>query len=427
MNYFHVDAISIIMISLIWFIFISIVAFSKNYLSGDRKQTQFYINLTALVVSSSVLVSANHLIIFFTSWCCSNLFLTLLMGHKLKWKAAKHSALLAAKNFLIGSSAIGAAFFLLYKTTGSLFIEQIIQTQAHSLPLFLLLVGAMTQSALLPFHNWLLSSLNSPTPVSAIMHAGLINGGGFLLIRFAPLFIQHPTMLTAIFVLGMITAIIGGFFQLIQTDIKRLLACSTMGQMGFMVVQCGLGLFPAAAAHLFWHGLFKAYLFLASGSAAQRKRIQYCAPTAFEFIFALACGILGSWVFTQINHIDFLTTDSNAVLIVLLIMTGIQSSLPLVKKNKISAVLGALSVGIAYGYSVLIIETILMPMNLQHPQPLTVIHCIGMLLLVLGWLFVLFEKYKTNAPWMLRLYMFMVNKSQPNKKTITAHRNQYQC
>jgi len=129
----------------------------------------------------------------------------------------------------------------------------------------------MTQSAIWPFHTWLISSLNSPTPVSAIMHAGLINGGGFLLTRFAGLFVQSTGMLQVIFFLGLLTALIGTLWKLMQHDIKRMLACSTMGQMGFMIAQCGLGLFPAAIAHLCWHGLFKAYLFLSSGSAAHEK------------------------------------------------------------------------------------------------------------------------------------------------------------
>ena len=218
---------------------------------------------------------------------------------------------------------------------------------------------------------------------------------------------------------------IGGFWQLIQTDIKRLLACSTMGQMGFMIAQCGLGLFPAAVAHLVWHGLFKAYLFLASGTAAQRKRIQYQAPTIFEFIFALICGFGAASIFSFINHINMFDLNSNLVLITLITMTGVQASLPLIKHDKVKAFFGTLIMGITYGYSVYFIEQFLMPMNLYQPQPINIFHCLGTLTLIFGWLFILFEGYKIKAPWMLHLYVFMVNSSQPHRKTVTAHRNQY--
>ena len=105
------------------------------------------------------------------------------------------------------------------------------------------------------------------------MHAGLINGGGFLLARFAPMLAIQPPILNLIFIAGITTALLGTLWKLMQSDVKRMLACSTMGQMGFMIAQCGLGLFPAAVAHLSWHGLFKAYLFLSTGSAAKEKRL----------------------------------------------------------------------------------------------------------------------------------------------------------
>jgi len=132
--------------------------------------------------------------------------------------------------------------------------------------LALLFVAVMTKSAQFPFHIWLPDTMETPTPVSALMHAGVINAGGFLLARLSPWFIQQPTLLSYIFVIGLLTTLVGGFFMLTQVDIKKQLAYSTIGQMGYMVMQCGLGCFAAAVFHLIAHGFFKGSLFLHAGN-----------------------------------------------------------------------------------------------------------------------------------------------------------------
>lgn len=256
---FHVDNLSLIMMGLVGFVTLCVASFSSRYLNGDKKQTSFYINLITLALTIFLMVNADHIGLFLVSWAGSNFFLTRLMLHKSGWEAARQSSILALKNFGLGFVFLGTAFLLLYRATGMVSIRSIvsapIETSMAIISSLLLLLAAMTQSALWPFHRWLTSSLNSPTPVSSIMHAGLVNGGGFLLVRFAPLISKEPIVLGLIFVAGIATALIGTLWKLMQSDIKRMLACSTMSQMGFMVVQCGLGLFPAAIAHLCWHGL----------------------------------------------------------------------------------------------------------------------------------------------------------------------------
>src|SRR5690606_4193206 len=135
------------------------------------------------------------------------------------------------------------------------------------------------------------------------------------LVRFAPIFASSPRMLMTIFVLGFIAAVLGGVFKLMQNDVKRMLACSTMAQMGFMFMQCGLGLFPAAVTHLCWHGLFKANLFLCSQSAAKEKRIWRNQPTVTSFILALICGVFGSYLFALAIHIPWFTFDTRFILV----------------------------------------------------------------------------------------------------------------
>jgi hypothetical protein len=120
-----------------------------------------------------------------------------------------------------------------------------------------LLLAAMIQSALLPFHAWLLSSMTAPTPASALMHAGFVNAGGILLVRFAPVVSVDASVLLAIVPVGATSAILGKLLKTVRTDTKGKLGCSTVGQMGFMIMQAGLGFFGAAVTHLILHGFYR--------------------------------------------------------------------------------------------------------------------------------------------------------------------------
>ena len=135
-------------------------------------------------------------------------------------------------------------------------------------PAYFLVFAALFKAASLPFHGWLLGSLEAPTPVSALLHAGIINAGGFLLIRFQHLFEGHPHALVLLAILALPSVVLGPLAMWSQTDYKRGLAWSTIGQMGFMLLQCALGAFGPALLHLFGHGLYKANAFLRSGELA---------------------------------------------------------------------------------------------------------------------------------------------------------------
>ncbi|HMS45290.1 MAG TPA: proton-conducting transporter membrane subunit [Alphaproteobacteria bacterium] len=276
---FHLDNLALVTAGLIIFVGLSVAVFSWRYMKGDRACGNFYLRLSLIIISTLIMVSADNIILFLASWSLSNILLVLLMIHKSSWEAARKSGFLAFKNFTYGFMALAAAFAVIYLETGETSIEAVatypLQLTPTIIAAILILAAAMTQSALWPFHRWLISSLNSPTPVSAMMHAGLINGGGFLLVRFKELYLHFPESLNIIFITGLITAFLGTLWKLLQSDVKRMLACSTMSQMGFMIMQCGLGLFSAAIAHLVWHGMFKSYFFLASGAAAQEKRLSF--------------------------------------------------------------------------------------------------------------------------------------------------------
>jgi NAD(P)H-quinone oxidoreductase subunit 5 len=136
----------------------------------------------------------------------------------------------------------------------------------------LLVAGALIKSAQFPFHSWLPDTMETPTPVSALMHAGIINAGGFLIIRLSPIVSLSPASLNGLAIIGAITALYASVVMLTQTSIKRSLAYSTIAQMGFMMLQCGLGAFSLAMLHIVAHSLYKAHAFLSSGSIVQMAR-----------------------------------------------------------------------------------------------------------------------------------------------------------
>ncbi len=435
---FNFDPLAIIMTILIIFIAIVVSGFAMRYLKGDSQYNKFFLYISLLVAFLIGMVSADNLFILLMAWGLCNSMLILLMKHKSAWQAAKASSILTTKIYLLGFVFITTGCCLLYTATGESSIKLIVQHNTESpmivCGLLFLVLGAMTESAIWPFHKWLLSSLNAPTPVSAIMHAGLVNGGGFLLARFAPLYCNAPQILTIMFAIGLATALIATLWKLVQNDVKRMLACSTMAQMGFMMAQCGLGLFPMAIAHLCLHGLFKAYLFLASGSAAEEKRIDLAyPPTLTSFFCALLCGAAGSYSFAWVDNKQWLAHDTTLVIMFVAFVTSSQFSLSILIKKPILriplAAIAASMFGGFYGLNVHCIEYFIAPMNLLHPQPINAVHILGMVLLLLSWLAILFGRKITNQKnipdWMIKIYVHIVNASQPHRTTITTHHNHY--
>jgi len=433
---FHIDGLAKIVIFLIIFIGLIVALFAKQYLKGDSKYNFFFSTLPLIIISTIITVSTNSIFLFLASWFLNNAILVVMMIHKPNWKSAFASGKLAAKNFLIGFCCLSLGLILLSHQTGQNSIQSILDFEYENqaqliIALLLILIAAMTQSAIYPFHSWLTSSLNSPTPVSALMHAGLVNGGGILLARFAPLYSNSPKILTLIFVIGIITAFAGTFWKLIQSNVKAMLACSTMGQMGFMIAQIGLGLFSAAIAHLFWHGCFKSYLFLTSGTAAQEKKFDLKYPPSFaSFLSALICGIFGILSFALITNRNLILLDSNAVLLTAAFIAATHLALNILRekplKNLPIAIILTSIAGILYGSSIHIIESQL-PSEINNPQALNFFHLLAICIFIslwLGRLFIHNPKQKMSH-LMTKFYVKALNASQPASSTITSNRNQY--
>jgi NAD(P)H-quinone oxidoreductase subunit 5 len=271
------DGLTAVMFLLIAFVGLVIARFSVRYLDGDRRQGRFF-RWTAFTLGAVLLlVVSRNLVMFTAAWMLTSLGLHQLLEHYPErpwaiWAARKKFlvsrlgdvmllAALALTFWCFGSSDYAVVFAqadaLRGESGGSVFVAVIG---------LLYVLGAMTKSAQFPFHSWLPDTMEAPTPVSALMHAGIINAGGFLVIRLSPLIALSHSALGLLALVGAFTALFGGVVMLTQTSIKRSLAFSTIAQMGFMMLQCGLGAFSAALLHIVAHSLYKAHAFLACGS-----------------------------------------------------------------------------------------------------------------------------------------------------------------
>ncbi|MCX7091753.1 MAG: proton-conducting transporter membrane subunit [Legionellales bacterium] len=433
-----VDSLGFLMTTLIFFVSTIVHQFSIRYMAGDRNYKSYFYKLSLMTSSAAIMALADQLPLFFAAWCVSNYLLISLMIHKENWEAAAYSGKLTFKTLFGGAVIFLTAIIVMYFEAGSLSISAITQQTIHSqallVALFLCIITAMTQSALWPFHRWLTSSLNSPTPVSAIMHAGLVNGGGFLLVRFAPMLVEHTMLLNFIFCIGVISAILGTLWKLVQSDVKRMLACSTMGQMGFMMIQCGLGLFPAAIAHLIWHGLFKAFLFLSAGSAVQSKKADSQSRSSSLSAFVISClyGLLGAYCFAWFSHKSFFSMNTTAFLIGFAFIASTQAAHSLLNKNVTVfkhglAMTAAVLSGAIYGCSIHLIETAIPSISMAH-HTMNILHLSAFIGFIVVWLLLNLEclTFIQKTSFWKRSYIALLNGSQPHPKTITSIRQTYQ-
>ncbi|PLX29388.1 MAG: hypothetical protein C0582_05790 [Alphaproteobacteria bacterium] len=431
---FHVDALSEVMMALVGFITIIIGFFSWRYMRGDQFFAVFYWRLLLLLMCLVSLISADHLALFVFSWIGANYFLKQLMIHKPSWAAAENAGRLAWKYLGVGSLILAFSFVVLYVEMGTASIKAMTAMTYHSVMFEVALAGivisALIQSAQWPFHKWLLSSLNSPTPVSALMHAGLVNGGGFLLVRFSGLFADHSHWLMVLFIFGAISSLLGTFWKLLQNDVKRMLACSTLSQMGFMVIQCSLGLFAAAVAHLCWHGLFKAYLFLSSGGVASEKRFDKPLQlTPFRILIAVCAGALFAFAFAYGSGRSLTALTTNSILVFIAFIAGVQMAFTLLQEPVRYVVLKALCLatilGTFYGYNVWLIESHL-PETLMVPRPLNWVFIAYLAFISAAWgVMIVVRQWdqKGRVPvWYKKLYVKGLNASQPALKTMTLQR-----
>jgi len=254
--------------------------FSQRQLQGEPGQTRFVMAYLLTLGAVDAVVQSRNLALLILAWAASSAAL----HHLLTFYRDRPAARIAAhKKFLVSRLAEGClvvAAVLLYQRWGTLALGQIDARAAASASLppaagaaaTLIAIAVLLKSAQLPLHGWLMQVMEAPTPVSALLHAGVVNLGGYVLIRFAPLIDASPSARTLLVLCGSLTAVLAGLVTLTRITIKVRLAWSTCSQMGLMVLECGLGLHELALLHLLAHALYKAHGFLTSGGAVRSQR-----------------------------------------------------------------------------------------------------------------------------------------------------------
>jgi NADH-quinone oxidoreductase subunit L len=281
----QIDALSTLMALAVSGISLIVHVFSVRYMQDDPGYLRFFLLLDGVIAVILLMVMAGDLLTLLLAWHLLGVLLYFLLNHDSARASATRYAFWTLFTHRVGDLPLLAAIALLYHAYGTLSIPELFARVAESpgvttvfgLPVtetagLLVLFAAFAKSAQFPLHTWLPYTMEGPTPVSALMHAGIVNAGGFLINRFAPLFIHTDSVLQVAVVVGLVTTVMGSLMMLMQSDIKKALGYSTMGQMGYMVMECGLGAFSLAIYHLIAHGVFKATLFLGSGSIIGNAR-----------------------------------------------------------------------------------------------------------------------------------------------------------
>ncbi|RBL91574.1 NADH-quinone oxidoreductase subunit L [Chitinophaga flava] len=273
---FRMDALSVVFTLVITIVGLLIHVYATGYMQEDEDYGRFFACMNLFVGSMLVLVMADNLLLLYLGWEGVGLCSYLLIGFWYKDPANGYAARKAFIVTRVGDTAMAIALFMLYQYTGTLNIPEILQQVGGlwtrgdgviTLIALLLLGGAVGKSAQLPLQTWLPDAMAGPTPVSALIHAAtMVTAGVYLIARMHSVFELAPAAQTTTAVIGAATLVIAGFSALVQTDIKRVLAYSTISQIGYMFLALGCGAWSAAIFHFVTHAFFKALLFMGAGA-----------------------------------------------------------------------------------------------------------------------------------------------------------------
>ncbi len=283
------NGINLTVLSLVSFMAVILIKFSERYIRSEKRSHQFWRWLLLSLTSVSVVVLSNHLLLLWLGWVAISLCFHQLL---LFYPDRPRAVLAAHKKFILARVAelcLLAAVLLLYYQHGTFYLSLIVEhylsagagyelTMSEKMAAFLIAQTALIKCAQLPLHGWLIQVVEAPTPISALLHAGIINLGGFLLITFAPLMSLAPVAQWTLIIVAGLSTLISALVMMTRISIKVRLAWSTCAQMGLMLIECALGLYELALLHLLTHSLYKAYAFLSSGEAVRDYGLKQLAP-----------------------------------------------------------------------------------------------------------------------------------------------------
>ncbi len=276
---FLLDPLSMVMILIVTGIGLLIHLYSVEYMIGDNGYHRYFAYLNLFIFMMSLLILADNYLLMFIGWEGVGLCSYLLIGHYLDKKSAGDAAKKAFIVNRIGDVGFILGIFLIFTAFGSVNYLKVFEMASHRFPqpiegfgilgtiTLLLFIGATGKSAQFPLYIWLPNAMEGPTPVSALIHAAtMVTAGIYVIVRSVALYSRTPDTLAIIALIGTLTALLAAMMALVQKDIKKVLAYSTISQLGYMFLAVGVGAFSAGIFHLLTHAFFKALLFLGAGS-----------------------------------------------------------------------------------------------------------------------------------------------------------------
>jgi NADH-quinone oxidoreductase subunit L len=271
----YIDGLAAVMLVVVSFVSLMIQLYSGAFMEGDKRFAWFYAVLNLFTASMLGLVLSPNFIELYAFWELVGLCSYLLVGHWYEKPSARDAALKAFLVTRIGDAALFVGIIIFWATTGSTAFTDISEAaqagfiggSLFTTAVILVFVGAVGKSAQFPLHVWLPDAMEGPTPVSALIHAAtMVAAGVYLVARTYDIFVQSPTAMLVVAYIGGFTALMAATMALVKRDIKRVIAYSTVSQLGYMMLGLGLGSYTAGIFHLYNHAFFKALLFLCAGS-----------------------------------------------------------------------------------------------------------------------------------------------------------------
>lgn len=428
-NVLKINGFTILIWTVVSFFSAVVNSYSKKYLNGFRYHRAFLLLSFGFTFSIMTFVMANHVVLLLLMWFLMGVFMSRLIGIDREWGEARAAAQFALKYFVVGSIFLSGGVLILAYQTGDFTLSGIV-AKVNNLPQYIsviaslcIITAAIIQSAIYPFHRWLLSAMTAPTPASALMHAGFVNGSGIVLTLFSTVLFAGNSLIILL-IIGGVTAVIAQFTKLLQVNVKQKLACSTIAQMGFMIMQCGLGFFNAAVVHLILHGFYKAYLFLSAGEEIGFSKPQTALNIKIKPLQAfivLFFGVFGAILFAFLTGKE-LALNSSLFLVLIVAITVGQVTYNIIKEQSLTLVqkaflppavflIGISSYALLYnGITALMSD---MP-NIEVPLPISGLEISFGALFLAGFFIMKLGIYR-NFPW---LYVKLLNSSQPSKKTV---------
>lgn len=443
-----IDGLTVVMWVIVTFFSGIVHSYSRRYMAGDRDFKRFYTRIFGFTLIVMTLTAANHIVLFVAAWLAMGLVMAQLIGHVRDWTQARAAARLARNSFLASTVLLAGSLAVLFQQTGETLISaQLAAVDGVSTTILVvaavgIFLAAIIQSALFPFHTWLLSSMTAPTPASALMHAGFVNAGGILLTRFAPVISAELAVMSAIVIVGAVSALLGQAMLLVQTDVKRELGSSTMAQMGFMIMQCGLGFFAAAIAHLILHGFYKAYLFLSAGATVEHKPPSaHSSPelglpgTTISLLTAVGGGALFMFLTGKADPLFLVgeaatpALDSAFVLTIVVVLTTLTAARDILNQSSVPTAVRYVAIpgivlvaigGYALAFNAVSAMVAGIPMAFAATE-LTIVHYVVITLFLGSYLATELGWYRQNG----RLYVWLMNRSQPSPDTVLTTKTEY--